>query len=192
MLNPVYGTSEPMHNNLNAAPPQGLKSATEELRAKVEEAKQLYKAQKYAYRQERVRRRATRGEIPVGMQPSTSGSSREPVEVTWLASSQHGVPKRAHTHIGHVVRRHGYKPEDLNAGAQNRIIKKLVDMGFTENLHPNLPEKIATLLSTNDAISQDQEDEIVTTLLEELILLPPKPSQATTGGKNDKFPGAWQ
>jgi hypothetical protein len=47
-------------------------SATEDLRAKVEEAKQLYRAQKEAYRQERARRRdkekATRGEIPVSMQ----------------------------------------------------------------------------------------------------------------------------
>ena len=64
--------SETMVNNFIPPPPEAPGSATEELRAKVEEAKQLYRAQKDAYRQERARRRekekAARGEIPVGMQ----------------------------------------------------------------------------------------------------------------------------
>jgi hypothetical protein len=63
--------SEAMHIDLNPPPHEGPLSA-EDLRAKVEEAKQLYRAQKDAYRQERARRRekekANRGEIPVGMQ----------------------------------------------------------------------------------------------------------------------------
>jgi len=65
-------TSFSMCNDFDPPPPHGPASATEELRAKVEEAKQLYRAQKEAYRQERARRRekdkAPREEIPVGMQ----------------------------------------------------------------------------------------------------------------------------
>lgn len=61
-------SSEATHDELNGAALRGNTLTTEELRAKVEEAKRSYKAQKDAYRQERARRRATRGEIPVGMQ----------------------------------------------------------------------------------------------------------------------------
>lgn len=59
------GFSGPMRNGFNAAPP-----TAEELRVKVEEAKQLYRAQKDAYRLERARRRekGARGEVPVSLQ----------------------------------------------------------------------------------------------------------------------------
>lgn len=175
-----------MRNELDMAP-----TTKEELRAKVETAKELYRAQKDAYRQERARRREkerlARGEISLGMQPSTSDSSREPIEVP----ASYGTPKRAHTHIGHGSRHQGYRAEDMNARAQNRITKKLADMGFTENSHPLLSEKIAVLLLAGDGISKDREDDIVTTLLEELIPASPNPSQAASGRKND-IPGAWQ
>jgi uncharacterized membrane protein len=56
-----------MRNELDMAP-----TTKEELRAKVETAKELYRAQKDAYRQERARRREkerlARGEISLGMQ----------------------------------------------------------------------------------------------------------------------------
>lgn len=67
-----------------------------------------------------------------------------------------------------------------------------MQMGFTENSHPNLSEKIAVLLSNGDAISKDREDDIVTILLEELIPLSSKPPQASSGRKNDLIPGAWK
>lgn len=58
--------------DIDPPPPQRSASATEDLRAKVEEAKQLYRAQKEAYRQQRARRRekekTPRDDIPVGMQ----------------------------------------------------------------------------------------------------------------------------
>jgi len=182
-----------MRNGSNVAPPRGPLSPTE-MRAKVEEAKQLYKAQKDSYRQERARRRekerAAHGEIPVDMQPSTSSSSHEP-EATWATYPQYGFPKRAHTHIGHGVRRHGYKHEE-NARAHSRIVKKLADMGFSENSHPDLSEKIAALLPTGLLTSKNREDDIVTTLLEELIPVSAPPSHTASGRKNDVIPGAWQ
>ena len=65
-------------------------------------------------------------------------------------------------------------------------------MGFTENSHPNLSGKVAALLPIGDAISKDREDDIVTTLLEELIPVSPKPSQPAPARKNELIPGAWQ
>jgi Wiskott-Aldrich syndrome protein len=64
-------------------------------------------------------------------------------------------------------------------------------MGFTENSHPNLSGKVMALLPIGDPISKDREDDIVTTLLEELIPISPKPSPAP-GHRNEAIPGAWQ
>jgi len=63
-------------------------------------------------------------------------------------------------------------------------------MGFTENSHPQLQEKISAHLPADGSIGKKEEDDIVTTLLEELISLPPKPS-ALGSGRNDGPPGAW-
>jgi len=63
-------------------------------------------------------------------------------------------------------------------------------MGFTENSHPDLSQKITALLPIG-VISKDREDDIVTTLLEELIPVSPKP-QAASGSRNEVIPGAWQ
>jgi hypothetical protein len=63
-------------------------------------------------------------------------------------------------------------------------------MGFTENSHPQLPEKISAHLPADGSIEKEQEDDIVTILLEELIPLPPKPF-ASGSRRNDGPPGAW-
>jgi len=56
-------------------------------------------------------------------------------------------------------------------------------MGFTENSHPQLPGKIAAFMPPG---SKEQEDDIVTTLLEELIPVSPRPS-----ARRVDAPGAW-
>lgn len=64
-------------------------------------------------------------------------------------------------------------------------------MGFTEKAHPDLPSKIkAQLPQDGAAISKENEDDIVTNLLEELIVLSPKVPHASGSGLKD-FPGAW-
>lgn len=67
----------------------------------------------------------------------------------------------------------------------------LLQMGFTENSHPHLSEKITVLLPAGEAVSKDREDDIVTSLLEELIPLPPKSSQPASGRRNGAIPGGW-
>ena len=44
-------------------------------------------------------------------------------------------------------------------------------MGFTENQHPGLTDKVSSQLPPNGSITKDAEDGIVTSLLEELLLL---------------------
>jgi len=66
-------------------------------------------------------------------------------------------------------------------------------MGFTENAYPTLPTRIKDLLDVNKPVTKDGEDDIVTTLLEELLATAPQPSPASRSGpRNDKnIPGAW-
>jgi hypothetical protein len=63
-------------------------------------------------------------------------------------------------------------------------------MGFTDNAYPTLPTRIKDLLDVNKPVTKDGEDDIVTTLLEELLATAPQPSGS--GPLEDKnIPGAW-
>jgi Wiskott-Aldrich syndrome protein len=66
-------------------------------------------------------------------------------------------------------------------------------MGFTENAYPTLPSRIKDLLDANKPSTKDGEDDIVTTLLEELLAMTPQPSPASGSGPRDdkNIPGAW-
>lgn len=65
-------------------------------------------------------------------------------------------------------------------------------MGFTENQHPELPKKIKAQMPDDGAITKEAEDDIVTTLLEELIVTSPKQPQASGSGlRSDSLPGGW-
>ena len=65
-------------------------------------------------------------------------------------------------------------------------------MGFTENLHPDLSSKIRGLLPRSGVISKDAEDDIVTTLLEGLLTMSPKPAAPLGSNLRDtSIPGAW-
>lgn len=66
-------------------------------------------------------------------------------------------------------------------------------MGFTDNAYPSLPSKIKAQMPPSGVIVKDTEDDIVTTLLEELLALSPKPPPASTSrlAKDRDIPGAW-
>lgn len=64
-------------------------------------------------------------------------------------------------------------------------------MGFSENTHPEIPDRIQDQLPKNGAITKEVEDDIVTTLLEELIVKSPKPPVPSGSGIKDDIPGAW-
>lgn len=66
-------------------------------------------------------------------------------------------------------------------------------MGFTANAYPTLPQKISDLMAAIKPRTRDQEDDIVTTLLEELLALSPKPvpTSGLAANKDLDVPGAW-
>lgn len=65
-------------------------------------------------------------------------------------------------------------------------------MGFTENAYPDLPTKIRAQIPTSGVVSKDAEDDIVTTMLEELLAMSPKPPAHSTFASGDRdIPGAW-
>jgi Wiskott-Aldrich syndrome protein len=73
------------------------------------------------------------------------------------------------------------------------MINVLLQMGFTENAYPSLPAKIKAQLPPSGIIEKDKEDDIVTTLLEELLSVSPKlPAASGSGVRKDRdIPGAW-
>ena len=67
-------------------------------------------------------------------------------------------------------------------------------MGFSENAYPALPEKIKAQMPLKGAIiSKETEDDIVTTLLEELLAsTSPRPNVASGSGQQDvDMAGVW-
>lgn len=65
-------------------------------------------------------------------------------------------------------------------------------MGFTENAYPTLPTRVRELLPANKPLTKDNEDDVVTTLLEELLATSPKPVPSGSGPREDRdIPGAW-
>ncbi|KAJ4485044.1 hypothetical protein C8J55DRAFT_559200 [Lentinula edodes] len=67
-------------------------------------------------------------------------------------------------------RRHTFEPEDPATRAVNRIQRKLTDMGFSEAAHPDLAAKVREVVPKDGVLTRDNEDEIVTNLLEELVI----------------------
>ncbi|KAJ4485808.1 hypothetical protein J3R30DRAFT_3365536 [Lentinula aciculospora] len=88
----------------------------------------------------------------------------------------HTLPARGHGHIrgghhGHPDdRRHTSQLEDPATRAVNRINRKLADMGFSETAHPDLASKVRAVVPHDGILTRDNEDEIVTNLLEELVI----------------------
>ncbi|THV07515.1 hypothetical protein K435DRAFT_772426, partial [Dendrothele bispora CBS 962.96] len=195
------------------------RQTSQDLRAQVEAAKLLYKAEKERYRVDREARKAEkerrmmevlgRGDgnpdasqavsapppphppaVPtVPPRPPAappSQSSRSGAAMTQIVSNARGgfpamemfnVPRRsntlpARTSLGNSRR---VVSDDPAVRAINRITKKLADMGFTEAAHPELPNKIKASVPSNGAIGREKEDDIVTSLLEEMVSQPKAP-----------------
>lgn len=205
----------------NPRPPSGSsepsKPSPQELRAQVEAAKLLYKAEKERYRQEKEERKKDRDRNiansenaaiqhttepqPVLSTSSPLGDNSAPEVPVQIISNARGpypqlemfsVPRRHNTHLGHgSSHKRGEKTsEDLTARALSRITKRLADMGFTQSSYPLLPSQIKAQMPANGVISKDEEDNLVTTLLEELLAMSPKPAFAS-GSKEKDIPGAW-
>ncbi|KAJ6621210.1 hypothetical protein B0H10DRAFT_1022362 [Mycena sp. CBHHK59/15] len=93
-------------------------------------------------------------------------------------------------------RRHGREAsESSNERAVHRVTRRLaaVQMGITENAHPTLPAKIKEQLPEG-TVSEDAENNIVSTLVEELLFMTsPKPTASGSGLRNadSELPGAW-
>jgi Wiskott-Aldrich syndrome protein len=174
--------------------------SAQELRAQVEAAKRVYRAEKDRYRQERDRRRrdklackpTVRSSVTAGITPVPEAEvPREPETSSIQFQGMYpelervGVPRRSHTHLGHGPFRHLDRTEDLTARAIARITKKLADMGFSQNAYPALPEKIKAQMPLGGAtISKEMEDDVVTTLLEELLATS-RPNLASGSGQKD-------
>lgn len=69
-------------------------------------------------------------------------------------------------------------------------------MGFTENAYPTLLEKVKAQVGDGN-LTKEREDDIVTTLLEELLAMSPTPTPTPavasgSGARRDReIPGAW-
>ncbi|KAJ3844945.1 hypothetical protein F5878DRAFT_655420 [Lentinula raphanica] len=87
-------------------------------------------------------------------------------------------PRRSHTLPSHIRGPHGHphgrrhlsETEDNVSRAVGRINRKLADMGFSETAHPDLAGKVRAAVPQDGILSRDREDEIVTSLLEELVI----------------------
>ena len=66
-------------------------------------------------------------------------------------------------------------------------------MGFITKAYPAIPSRIKAHIPAKGDISKDAEDDIVTTMLEELLSMSPKPPVASSSGlrKDRDIPGAW-
>jgi len=100
------------------------------------------------------------GPPPSGRQRTASGQDASPV-----GRAPH--PPRSEATSRSVS---GEAPE---ARTIRRISRRLADMGFTESAYPMIPDKAKTHLPASGNISKDAEDDVVTTMLEELLSMSP-------------------
>ncbi|KAF9502375.1 hypothetical protein BDN71DRAFT_1437965 [Pleurotus eryngii] len=110
----------------------------------------------------------------------------------------YNVPKRHNTHLGHShrrgassVSRPGPSAENTEERALAHMTKRLADMGFTESAYPSLPAKIRENMPENGPITKEKEDDIVTTLLEDMLAMSPKPPKGP-GSPSGSTPGGWR
>ena len=70
-------------------------------------------------------------------------------------------------------------------------------MGFTETAFTSLPGKIEEQVGVSTPVSKDEEDNVVTNVLEELLSMPPQSPAVSRAGYNNKaddassIPGSW-
>ncbi|KAG5341588.1 hypothetical protein C0989_009069 [Termitomyces sp. Mn162] len=203
---PLFTPTGPPPPSMEASMPQASKPTPQELRAQVDEAKANYRTWKDKYRLDREERRKERGTKTQGATPELNKPTApfpfaRPTTPVIAVQGTNSRPtheevvtiRRHNTHLGHGhSRRHGHGPEnnDLRTRTVNRIAKRLADMGFSESTHPDLPSKIQAQLPFDGVVRNDSEDDIVTTLLEDLLALSPTSPVASGSGARE-IPGAW-
>ncbi|KAF7307050.1 F-box domain-containing protein [Mycena indigotica] len=194
-----------------AAQATSPKPTPQELRAQVDAAKLAYKREKERYRAEREERRkvreartraaetkpatTTENDKPPTEKPApVQETTPEPVlvstgnaKVGYPQLEMYSVPHRHNTYHGQPSRRR--VPESASERSVNRITKRLAAMGITENAHPTLPAKIKEQLPEGN-VSDEAEQNIVSTLVEELVFMSPKPT-ASGSRQNADVPGTW-
>jgi len=62
-------------------------------------------------------------------------------------------------------------------------------MGFTEETYPDLRQKIKDNLPSDGVIAKDDEDDVVTTLIEAMLAAPENPVASGSGVRD--IPGGW-
>ncbi|KAJ7170032.1 hypothetical protein C8R46DRAFT_1217643 [Mycena filopes] len=206
----------PANPAAEAQPAEHPKPTPQELRAQVEAAKLLYKVEKERYRAERdERRRARENRIasdPVVQPlvdtttPETAADPPAPLiahlvstgnpKVGYPQLEMYSVPHRSNTYHGHSSRRHGQEVvvETPTERTMHRITKRLAAMGITDKAHPSLPAKIQEQMPEGH-VSDEAENNIVSTLVEELLFMSPKPTASGSAlrdaNADSELPGAW-
>ncbi|KAK7064102.1 F-box domain-containing protein [Favolaschia claudopus] len=188
------------------------KPTPQELRAQVEAAKSLYKAEKERYRAEREERRMAR-EVRLtdleaapttaehsALNRTTDAPAAKPAvhlvstgnpRVGYPPLEMYSIPHRSNTYNGRPTRRHEVVVETPAERSLHRITKRLAAMGITDKAHPSLPAKIKEQLPPEGTVSEDAENNIVSTLVEELLFMSPKPAASGSGMRDTELPGAW-
>jgi Wiskott-Aldrich syndrome protein len=154
------------------------------------------------YRRAREERKATEAKqepkTPIDDAANKTGeeeTANTPAPVSHIVSNARGpYPELEMIPVPHNHRRNVSLTGDNEANYARRITQRLSDMGFTANAYPILPHRINELIAAIKPRTKDQEDDIVTTLLEELLAISPKPTPTPGSGPRkdlDSIPGAW-
>ncbi|KAK7694993.1 hypothetical protein QCA50_002181 [Cerrena zonata] len=150
---------------------------------------------------------------PSGSRSRSRSRPRTPPSVSQIVSNARGpypqlemfsVPRRSNTIQGTGRERSIHRQNPLAGPSQiyspftptpaartsENVKRRLADMGFTRDVYPNIPDKVAKRVSQSvvsqsfmsqkdvEEISKDKEDTIVSDVLEELLQEPPPPLPA--------------
>ncbi|KAK0198843.1 hypothetical protein F5146DRAFT_1117509 [Armillaria mellea] len=218
----VYNAPLPPNWSWRAPPPpppvttlDNPKSTPQELRAQVEAAKLLYKAEKERYRQDRAERQRAKmwghrlapppppppeismednivpktEEVEPILPPTPPSASVLTPPTPHLVSQARGrYPQLEMTGVPRRANTyHGHTVSLSPADrAVGRIVKKLGDMGFTEKGHPDMTSTIRSQVPPEGEVTKELEDNIVTTFIEELDVGHQTPPKAS-GSKDLEF-----
>ncbi|GAV98837.1 hypothetical protein LENED_000246 [Lentinula edodes] len=127
--------------------------------------------------------------VPLPLGPS-AGPSAGPRRSNTLPA--HALGHGRGGHHGNLGRPHGrrhtFEPEDPATRAVNRIQRKLTDMGFSEAAHPDLAAKVREVVPKDGVLTRENEDEIVTNLLEELVIRTTTPAAVPGASGSRQIP----
>jgi hypothetical protein len=120
-----------------------------------------------------------------------------------LSQSQRPLVKKAVTPPQPTAGPSGINRDGLNGRQRSlhRITKKLADMGFTPTSYSSLPAKIESQVGPVAPATKDEEDNVVTSVLEELLNMSPQSSATPVPSRAERrqskiddsssIPGSW-